>query len=788
MFQCVRRPASADCKQPERYGERLRRLGLRQPGRLADERFVNTFARPALRRPRAARSITTLLVAAATSLTVLVSLWSAAPAGAIVEKVSGTEVGLQPPQVGILQDGPFYENVEKGVEFNKLPETFENPTGNPVLHGSSVYLVYWDPSNRYHNDWKALIDHFLENVNQAENSGGDVFAVDEQYTDTSNQPAYNRLDYRGSATDTTPYPSAGCTDPHPLKTDKFSKIGPLTCLTAAQIKTHLETYIAANKLPKGMSTVYYVLTPPGVAVCLDSGGKSGHCSDFENTEESYEDSFCSYHADINPGGKESGDANTILYGVLPWTAGGWGDGQLAGEDQTEAPYCQDGGFDPSNKSKYENPPKPRDKEEQEAFEKLEPEQQVETEIKRELEGPHIEEPNQQTCPTADGYCDEGLADLIVNQLAIEQQDIVTDPLLDSWKDSAGNEATDECRNFFNLSTGGSVGANEESGAGSLSNQSISGGNYYLQTVFNYAAEKLRFPGVRCLNGITLKPEFNSVSPIETNDTVGFDSAESIISLNAGVKYKAGKPELTYAKMKWNFGDGTGAEGYAPGSPKCEAPWLSECAESVYHTYAKPGTYTVTLTVTDVGGNVDSVSHEVTVEGPPEEAVQPPPATPSSSGSSSGSTPSAVSSTPPGPGGTTASGATVPLPVATAFVVSHSLKTALSKGVAVHYVVNEQVAGHFEVLLGQKMAKHLGIHGTLAGNLPAGSEPEVVIGTALVVTLKGGGSTTHVILTKSATSHLHHTKKLPLNLRLTVRNAAIHDPATAVVMSAFTLKV
>ena len=108
-------------------------------------------------------------------------------------------------------------------------------------------------------------------------------------------------------------------------------------------------------------------------------------------------------------------------------------------------------------------------------------------------------------------------------------------------------------------------------------------------------------------GITLEPEFNAVSPVETNQTVGFDSGESIITLNAGVKYKAGKPELTYAKMKWNFGDGTGAEGYAPGSPKCEAPWLSECAESVYHSYTKPGTYTVTLTVTDVGGNM-AASH------------------------------------------------------------------------------------------------------------------------------------------------------------------------------------
>ena len=63
----------------------------------------------------------------------------------------------------------------------------------------------------------------------------------------------------------------------------------------------------------------------------------------------------------------------------------------------------------------------------------------------------------------------------------------------------------------------------------------------------------------------------------------------------------------------------------------------------------------------------------------------------------------------------------------------------------------------------------------------------MIGTALVVTLKGGGSTTHVVLTKSASKGLRKVKKVPLDLRLTVRNAAVHNPATAVVMSAFTLK-
>ena len=56
----------------------------------------------------------------------------------------------------------------------------------------------------------------------------------------------------------------------------------------------------------------------------------------------------------------------------------------------------------------------------------------------------------------DGFYDAGLADLIINQIAVQQQDIVTDPLLTAWQDSAHNEVTDECRNFF-VPTTGAVG-------------------------------------------------------------------------------------------------------------------------------------------------------------------------------------------------------------------------------------------------------------------------------------------------------------------------------------------
>ena len=78
-----------------------------------------------------------------------------------------------------------------------------------------------------------------------------------------------------------------------------------------------------------MHAIYYVLTPPGVAVCLDEA--SSHCSDYalseaerekgERKSASYKNSFCSYHGAINPGKAPQGDGNTVLYATIPWSAG-----------------------------------------------------------------------------------------------------------------------------------------------------------------------------------------------------------------------------------------------------------------------------------------------------------------------------------------------------------------------------------------------------------------------------------------------------------------------------------
>jgi hypothetical protein len=754
------------------------------------------------------------------------SLALAASAGAVVTEVAGTKVGLQPRNVGSVDDG-------------RITGEFRDAGSGPVLSSNQTIAIYWEPDNNYYNVWQATVNNFLAGVGVSSGSLGSVFAVDTQYSDPANQHALYQSAAHGAYLDFNPYPTTGnCTDPAPLHAGKA-----ITCLTDAQIREQLESFIAEHNLPKGLGAIYYMLTPPGVAVCL----AADHCSDYPGTPEQiesdeaeheesseafkiYKKSFCSYHSDINPDNAPDGDQNTVLYAVIPWIAGGEGDYHLASEDQTQAYDCQDGAylFNQETYSTEKEAPKVSVQEENEkrlaaekkeneeltafeeqykkgliseaelvskraelkkAQEKREAKEKLEREEREKREGPHEQEPTQDGLGEDDFY-EDGLADLIVSQIGVEQQNIVTDPMLNGWQDSAGNESTDECRNFFAVASGSSTGVLETE-AGTLSNQSLGGVHAYVNDAFNLAALKEEYPGIPCLTGITLLPEFNTPNTVQAGEIVGFDGMESRITLNAGVKFSAsGKEEPTYPVFTWNFGDGSPeVTGYGPNAPNgnspadspCSAPWLSPCASAAFHSYQYGGTYDVTLKITDVGGNTAVISHEVTVVGPPR------PSSGGGSGSGSGGSGSGgSSSTSSSPTSSPSALNGVPAPVAAAAVLPQSLHNALHKGLIVNYSVNEQVAGHFEVLLDSELAHRLKISGTPATGLPAGTPAELVIAKAILVTTKGGRSAVRIQFPKRTAERLARAHKVPLMLRLIVRNAATGTPVTTTVLSSFTL--
>lgn len=699
-------------------------------------------------------------------------------------------VALAPSRAGaqVVQS----EGVSAGVQSRSTAwpvsatGSFENPLGNPVVSASRVYAVYWDPGDRYHGDWQQVIDGFLRNLGSASGALSAVFSVDGQYTDAAGGHAAYDTSFGGAYTDTSAYPSAGCTDPQPLVEGDA-----VTCLTDAQIRAQLQSFVASHSLPTGMGAIYYVLTPPGVTACLGEGGASGHCSDYEGepsaANPSYATSFCSYHSYIEGGG-EPGGPETVLYGVVPWTAGGLGDFHLAAANRTAAYDCQAGGWEPA----------PEVAEKQEAQ-------------------PTQQEPNQVGLGP-DGSYDTGLADLIVGQMAVEQQNIVTDPLLNAWRTSSGMEATDECRNTFAPKLGGSSAAQEGTGAGTLYNQRIGEGNYYLNDAYDLAATQLPYPAVPCVHGISLSPSFTTPEVVGAGELVGFDGMESDITLDSGTTYASGEALTAYPVYEWSFGDGTSVKGYAPGAPPanspntspCELPWVAPCAASAFHSYAYGGTYTVTLKVTDTGGNTATVSRSIRVVGPARPAPPPAPtggstgggasttggsggsagsgsAVQTSSGSKTGAksgsgsnSGSSVSKSRRKKGSRLAAGKPLPRPVATALPLSRSLRGALHDGLLVRYSVNQQVAGKFEVLIARRLARRLHLHGLDAKGLPRGSRPQTVIAERLLVTMRRAQGRLRIAFPLADRGPLSRLRHLRLTLRLVVRNASRRKPKLTLV--------
>ncbi|HTA35307.1 MAG TPA: hypothetical protein VK761_01230, partial [Solirubrobacteraceae bacterium] len=207
-----------------------------------------------------------LLAACAISL-----LLAVGTASALVVTVGGQKYGVQPHATSV-------------EDFHGLPESPLHYGGGPVVHSNSIYAIYWDPSvtesgriAKYHGEWIELIDQFFEGVAAESGTVGNIFALTGQYTESNGLAADYSTTFRGSATDTDSYPTSGCTDPDPTLNQDFE------CLTDAQLRTELRSYISSHKLTAGPGAIFYVLTPPDVTVCTDSGTTNGHCSDSSRT-------------------------------------------------------------------------------------------------------------------------------------------------------------------------------------------------------------------------------------------------------------------------------------------------------------------------------------------------------------------------------------------------------------------------------------------------------------------------------------------------------------------------
>ncbi len=586
--------------------------------------------------------------------------------------------------------------------------------GGPVMHSSNTYVIYWDPIGNYRGDWERLIDRYFQDVGAASGRLEDVFAVTSQYRDGGG-PAANQTTFRGSYKDEDAYPESGCNEPPGA-----------VCLNDAQIKAELQHVIGSGVLPGATGPpVYYLLTPPGVTVCTGAGSAST-CSNSEQLqeevekEEAAETGICGYHSEMSVSGSPT------PYAVQPWIAGDAGfvkqlNPLLTYGATADVLNCQN--------------------------------------------GVSLQEPNQIEGLNPFGDYAEGLADVIIGDLSVEQGNLVVDPFFDGWYQSGSQvEQGDMCQRAFGPPPAAQPQPNPETKAANLSNETINGHPYYVQWSFNSSGVSGNH-AFECWSAVTNEPFFTAPNPVNVGDVVGFNGTESLVTLDAKASGLGANEPLRVPVYSWDFGDGTSASGAN--------------LANVFHTYSYGGSYEARLTIADGGGNTNTTTRTIVVDGPPPPAPPGPPSSntsPSAGGGSSTNDANGKSG-----GGAGATGSQVQ---ATQAVSTHSLSSALRNGLVVRYSVSAQATGRFEVLLASSIARKIGLHGPSATGLAKGTPAQIVIAKAILVTKKGGHSSYRIRFSKAAAAKLRKLRKVSLMIRMVVHNAS--SPVATTVLSTASL--
>jgi PKD repeat protein len=101
------------------------------------------------------------------------------------------------------------------------------------------------------------------------------------------------------------------------------------------------------------------------------------------------------------------------------------------------------------------------------------------------------------------------------------------------------------------------------------------------------------------NAVTHPTTVSAPPPPAQNQAPTAAFTPSCTDLSCGFTDQSGDPDGRIVSWSWQFGDGARSGERSPS-----------------HAYAAPGTYNVTLTVTDNGGATNAVTHAVTVAAPP----------------------------------------------------------------------------------------------------------------------------------------------------------------------------
>jgi PKD domain len=287
---------------------------------------------------------------------------------------------------------------------------------------------------------------------------------------------------------------------------------------------------------------------------------------------------------------------------------------------------------------------------------------------------------------------------LVSPISQAEMGAITDPALNGWIAADGSEINDN---------NGCIPEGNQLDAVSMGH-----GTYHIQREWDNGAAIAFDPNTYfgCAPDVLLNPTFVVPSAVDPGDAVVFDGSTTASTLIV--------PNANYV---WDFGDGTGAVG-----------------PSVVHSYAKGGTFTVTLTVTDRGGNVQTLTEPITVLG--SNGFPVPPSNPPTSNKPTN----------------TASNGVLQVRMQ---LLPQGLRGVIRSGIKVQVVSNGPANGIAIVYITRAMAKRVGIK--------VGHGKTVTIGEGTVSQIKVGTVVLHLHLSRRTAAKLKHVKHATLNVRLSL---------------------
>jgi hypothetical protein len=162
--------------------------------------------------------------------------------------------------------------------------------GGPVMHDNTAFVIFWAPPG-YHFDpeFEQGVTRYLADAQKAIGSPDSVYSVAGQYFDTTG-PAAQGSRFGGAVSVEDAAGDPRCASP-----------GLTVCLDPGQVRAELGRVVDAQHWPRGMGSVFFLLTPPGVGSCMAE--RSSHCSYADN---------CAYHDSSGAGDR------AIVFAYLAW--------------------------------------------------------------------------------------------------------------------------------------------------------------------------------------------------------------------------------------------------------------------------------------------------------------------------------------------------------------------------------------------------------------------------------------------------------------------------------------